>query len=395
MTSPTVLDFDKLLAPIPTDKPEGEDLRADPSPTSLYYKIKDARSAARAAERQVVMEGEEEANRPDWRPVLQFCQEVLTTRAKDLEVAAYLIEALVRLHGFAGLRDGFRLARELAERFWEGLYPLPDEEGLETRVGPLASLNGDDAEGTLITPIAKVPLTHGGSGPYALYHYQQAVALGQVQDEAARQKRIARGAITLQMIERAVAATPGSDFLLLVEDIKECQAEYARLGQVLEEKCGSKAPPTGNIRSALSACLDAITAVARDKLATAAAHQEATAEASGDSMAAEASGDGMAGGRVPAGAAVGETAGVIRSREDAFRTLLKIADYFRRTEPHNPVSYALEQAVRWGKMSLPDLLSELIPDKSPRQQFFKQVGIREDEPPPPAEPSQAAKSEWG
>jgi type VI secretion system protein ImpA len=391
MASGPVLAFDQLLSPIPGDKPQGEDLRADPSPTSLYYKIKDARSAARAAERQVVMEDEEQTNPPDWRPVLKHGQEVIAGRSKDLEVAAYLIEALTRLHGFAGLRDGFRLARELVERFWDDLYPLPDEEGLVTRVGPLTSLNGEDAEGTLITPIAKVPLTEGSSsGPYALYHYQQAVALGQVQDEAARQKRIARGAVSLQLIERAVAETPGPHFLGLVEDLKECQQEYARLGEVLEEKCGSQAPPAANIRTTLGACLDAITALARDKLATAAAHQEAMAEA-----AAEASGDGAATAAAPGGAVAAE-AGVIRNREDAFRTLLKIADYFRRTEPHTPVSYALEQAVRWGKMSLPELLSELIPDDSPREQFFKQVGIRAAEAAPPAAAEQSSdSSSWG
>jgi type VI secretion system protein ImpA len=72
--------------------------------------------------------------------------------------------------------------------------------------------------------------------------------------------------------------------------------------------------------------------------------------------------------------------GEIRDREDAFQTLLKVADFFRRTEPHTPVSYALEQAVRWGRMALPELLAELIPDEQPRVTLFKQVGIR---PPAP------------
>ena len=72
---------------------------------------------------------------------------------------------------------------------------------------------------------------------------------------------------------------------------------------------------------------------------------------------------------------------VLRGREDACRILLKVADFFRRTEPHNPVSYALEQAVRWAQMPLPELLSELIPDEAPRKGLFKQVGIKPTEPP--------------
>ena len=40
MPSPDVLDFAKLLAPIPGDKPVGEDLRANAGPNSLYYNVK-------------------------------------------------------------------------------------------------------------------------------------------------------------------------------------------------------------------------------------------------------------------------------------------------------------------------------------------------------------------
>src|SRR5207302_8034135 len=123
----------KLLEPIPGDVPTGEDLRADSSPSSLYYQIKDARSACRVAERQAVSVGDESA-RPDWRPVLRHAQKALAERTKDLEVVAFLIEALVRLNGYAGLRDGLRLARELVERYWGGLYPMPDEDGLQTRL---------------------------------------------------------------------------------------------------------------------------------------------------------------------------------------------------------------------------------------------------------------------
>jgi type VI secretion system protein ImpA len=367
MPSPEVLDFTTLLAPIPGDKPAGEDLRANSSPTSPYYAVKDARSAARAAERQIVVEGEETANPPDWRPVLQHAVQALAATSKDLEITAYLIEALVRLHGFAGLRDGFRLARELAERYWEDLYPLPDEDGLDTRVAPLTGLNGDDAEGTLITPIARVPLTAGSSvGPFAAFHYQQALTLGQVADEAARQARIDQGAVPLATFEQAVAETPAPFFTDLVDDLTQCQDEFAKLGVLLEEKCGAKAPPSTQIRSALAACLDTVTNMARDKLAGQAALAEAPAEEEqAAAPAAEANG--------AAGPAV---AGVIRTREDAFATLLKVAEFFRRTEPHTPISYALEQAVRWGRMSLPELLTELIPDEGVRSGFFKQVGIK-------------------
>ena len=367
MASPEILDFETLLGPIPGDQPTGMDLRADASPVSPYYGVKDARSAARAAERQIVMEGEETGNAPDWRPVLQRAVKVLTDKSKDLEITAYLIEALVRLHGFVGLRDGFRLARELVERYWDTLYPMPDEDGLVTRVAPLTGLNGADAEGTLIQPIAKVALTEGQSvGPFAQSDYQKAAALGQIVDEEARQRQLAQSGVSLELFEKAVAETPATFYVNLVEDLTQCQEEFTRLTALLDEKCGADAPPSSNIRTALANCLDTVNATARDKLATAAPLEAAPGE--------EAAASGQANG------AVGVPAGAIRNREEAFSTLLKLAEFFRRTEPHNPVSYALEQAVRWGRMSLPEFLTEMITEEEMRATFFKHVGIKPTSP---------------
>ena len=68
--------------------------------------------------------------------------------------------------------------------------------------------------------------------------------------------------------------------------------------------------------------------------------------------------------------------GHLTSRDDAFRTLMQVADFFRRTEPQSPIPYLLEQAVRWGKMPLPELLNEMLPADSIPAQSFKLVGIR-------------------
>ena len=78
-------------------------------------------------------------------------------------------------------------------------------------------------------------------------------------------------------------------------------------------------------------------------------------------------------------AAATKTDGQLRSRDDALALVLKVADYFRRTEPHSPVTFALEQAVRWGRMPLPVLLAELIPDEASRMHFFKMIGIRPEQ----------------
>jgi type VI secretion system protein ImpA len=368
MASPELLDFGKLLAAIPGDNQAGADLRADPSPTSPYYAIKDARSAARAAERQMVL-GEDEAsgNPPDWRPVLENATTALAEKTKDLEIAAYLVEALVRQHGFAGLRDGFRLARELVEKYWDGLYPMPDEDGLATRVAAFAGLNGVDAEGTLIAPIARVSLTEAnGDGSLAHVHYQQATALGKITDPKLRERKVAQGAVPLEAFRKAVAESSPQFFGTLVQDLAQCQEEFAKLCAALDQRCNGEAPPASNIKAALASCLDVVRDVARNKLEAAPAKDGAAAK--------------DAAGGAPGHPAPGQPVDAIQTREDAFRVLLKVADYFRRTEPHTVVSFTLEQVVRWGQMPLPELLAELIPDEAPRKALFKHVGIRPPEP---------------
>lgn len=367
MPSAEVLDFERLLSPIPGENPSGISLREDYSPQSAYHALKDARAKARAAERNVVWGDEVSDLRSEWRPVLDLAPKILSEQSKDLEVTAWLIEALVRFYGYAGLRDGFRLAREFCERFWETLYPLPDEEdGMLARTAPLAGLNGEDAEGTLINPILNVPITGEGSDRrLTVCDYRQACDVDRIADPDKRAQRIAQGAVSLEIVERAVATTPAAFFRELLEDLERGTQEFMQLTRLLEEKCGREmAPPTSNIRNALETCMETVKGLARNVLAA-------------DEPADDASASNGALAKVDGAASRSPTR--VNTREDAFRALLQVADFFKRTEPHSPVSYALEQAVRWGRMPLPELMTELIPDDATRSQLFKLIGIRSAE----------------
>src|SRR5262249_2896781 len=137
-----------------------------------------------------------------------------------------------------------------------------------------------------------------------------------------------------------------------------------QLGAALDARCDGRAPPTSQIRRALEACQDVIKDVARAKLAAASVPAE-TATTNGAPGPASGS---AAGPR--------EATNGLSTRDEPFRHLLQGAAYFQRPEPHSIVPYALEQVVRWGRASLPDLLTELIPEDAPRQVLFKQVGIK-------------------
>lgn len=373
MVTPAILDVDQLVQPLSGDSPTGEDLRRDPSPMSVYYQVKDARSAARATERQNLMNGDDAAA-ADWRPVLTLAPDVLGQRSKDLEVAAYFLEALVREKGFPGLRDGFRLVKELVSAYGESLYPQPDEDGIETLVAPLTGLNGEDGEGTLIQPIRSVAITDRTSvGEFGTADHIQALELERLTPDQ-RERRVEQGGVTLSDFRVAVGESAPEFYRDLFDDLGGCLTEYGELVAVLDTTYGSSAPPTSNIRKALEEVRDTIKSVAGDKLAALAPHDDEP------ELVSEATGDASAGGSDSANASAAPVKrDVIENREDAFRQLLKVADFFRRTEPHSPLSYALERIVRWGRLPLPELMKELVNDDSAVSSMFKLVGIESRE----------------
>jgi type VI secretion system protein ImpA len=56
--------------------------------------------------------------------------------------------------------------------------------------------------------------------------------------------------------------------------------------------------------------------------------------------------------------------------------LTEIARFFRRTEPHSPLADTLEEAVRRGRMSWPELLAEIVQEEGTRNAILANLGIR-------------------
>jgi type VI secretion system protein ImpA len=365
MATPALLDFDRLLAPLSETGPCGDDPRQDTSPTSPFYRIKDAQARARNTERTRPDTTNPDANKREpedkyfleslgsWGQVAALADEMLRQRSKDLRVSAWYTEALVRLHRFAGLRDGFRLMRQLIEGFWDCLYPLPDEEGLSTRLAPLVGLMGEG--GSLTAPISRVPLTQGAI-PVSYWRWVHEYERPQKAEE--RSSGLAR-------LERAVAETDIRFSEDLREDLDQCQEELAGLSRMLEERCGKETPSSSSIRDILIRCREVVRVLSKEST------QLPKQAPEGNTPGPKTSDERL----VSTGPRVETTA--FSSREEAFSTVLRVADFLRRIEPHSPVSYLLEQAVRWGRMPLGDLLNELIPDEKARDTYRKLTGLRE------------------
>lgn len=374
MQSPPTIEKEILVAAISSEAPTGSNIR-ESSASALYFQLKDARSAARAAERRADTEGEQLGLLPEWRTILSLAPKVLAERSKDLEIVAWLIEALVRRDGFAGLRDGLAVAADLVDQYWDTLFSLEDEDGVATKVAPIAGLNGLDAEGTLIQPLRKIPLTAAGEdGPFAAYHYEQAWALGQISDPAQRARREEGGAISLDRFMAAANASGGAFYLTLIDDIEASIAALDALGTALDARAGKDSPPTSSIRNVLVSILETVQRFSHDLVAR--VRPAAGADASAPLPNGAGGAHMVAGSNGAAGASVAVSGGALHNREDALRLLLQVADYFRRNEPHSPISTSLEELVRRGRMPFPDLLAELLQNPDAWRTAMMSAGIK-------------------
>jgi type VI secretion system protein ImpA len=370
MPSPPTLDIAEFLAPIPGENPAGQSVRYD----GTHDAIKEAR---RADDSLAQGDWVYQLKVADWPAVVEIATEALTTKSKDLQVTVWLVEALVTQHGFAGLRDGLRLLRELQERFWPSLYPAIEDEDLEPRVAPLAWLNE-----RLPPSIRDVPLTQSRDGQnYPWWRWEESRAVDDQgrRDQGALAAALADGKITGEQFGKAVEATSPAFYQTLFEDLNQTWEEYERLDRVVEEKFGREAPSLLELKEAIAGCRMLIGETAHKQGWL---EPEPTLGEPEPTPAAVAEGEpepapspqlrSRPAISVPQGAVPLEP----QNRADALRRLAAVADYFRRTEPHSPVAYLVQRAVRWGEMPLEEWLRDVIPNEDVLARVHETLGLK-------------------
>ena len=347
------IDLETLLQPIPGEKPAGEDLR--------YAGLHDEIREARRADTDLVSSDGKVA---DWKQVVGLATDALTTKTKDLQVAAWLSEALVKLHGFSGLRDSLKLMAGLHQKFWECVYPEIDEGDMEARANSMSWLDRQISFGA-----REIPLTEARGDNFSFLQWQQSslpeeypkIAQSDPQ-EAARIKELSDKAG--EEWARLFRATPRKSYEAMTTLLQECREGYAALDRVMDEKFGRQTPGMGELKKALEEIRGLVERLVKEK------RQLEPDAATGSSIGeGEEAATGMTAGTVVA-------AGSIRGRQEALNRLAQIAEYFQKTEPHSPVAYLVQRAVKWGNMPLEKWLQDVIKDASVLDHLQETLGLK-------------------
>jgi len=323
-----MLNLDRLLAPVRADKPCGDDL--------AFSSEIDAIVRARQADDPSLEQGAwvTDLKEADWKFVERQCAQLIETRSKDLQLAVWLAEAAARTDGLRALGDSLLLVAMLCERYWDGLYPLPDEDGVERRIGNLAWL------AARIAPwLRDVPLTEGPHG-HALREF-----------DVARME----GGDALLKLEAVRQRTSPAFAANLMRDCEHCAAAIDRLEKSVDAVLGADGPSFSAARSGLESLVLFV--------------KPALKEAAPVPVPMPASAD------VVVAAPMHALAGPLQSRAQALAQLRAVAEYFRRTEPHSPVAYLADKAAHWGEQPLHVWLRAVVKDDAAFAQIEEMLGV--------------------
>ncbi|MBC2713419.1 MAG: type VI secretion system protein TssA [Desulfosarcina sp.] len=241
-----MIDLEVILNPIEGDNPAGENLRYDPT----YDAIQEARREDDLLDRG---DWDREIKTAEWNEVAALAEEALTNRTKDLQIAAWLLEALIKTEGFHGLKDGLNLINGLMENFWDHLYPEIEDDDLDFRIGPLEYMNAK-----LWLPIKEIPLTDTSTTPgYSWVKWQDSIQVGSDADsldsakKQDREEMIADGKPTVEEFESAVVKSSKAFYVELNDLVVECTEAFNRFDNLLDEKFGKDAPRTADLQQAI------------------------------------------------------------------------------------------------------------------------------------------------
>lgn len=360
------IDIDALLADIPGGDPAGEDIRYG----AEHDLIKEARREDADLPQGV---WKSDRKRADWAEVIRLSRGVLTARSKDVQVAAWLCEALLGRHGLPGMEAGLVLLARLVEVYGEDLHPRAEDEGDRSRLALVFEwLNNRLVIMVLTLAVTNPPgdrdigLTFGD-----FLNSQRLQALTPATDGKGNSNRKAPSGpapVTLQLFNATVRGTSTPFYRDLYASLRATMLALDGLRAALDAELNGDAPSMQELAQRLGDISQWTQTVLRERGEDPAMIDEEQQPVEPKDEMAEKEEQAPAGGHAPS------AAGPIASRRDAYRQLAEIADFLAKTEPHSPTPYILHRIVQWRDLPLPMLLGELSRGRKDVAAIFELVG---------------------
>jgi type VI secretion system protein ImpA len=331
------MNVEALLSEVSPEAPCGDNLEYDPEYLELMRE-------AQGVPEHGIGDTFVPAQEPNWRDVRDHSVD-LFSRTKDLAVGVRLGEALLKLEGLPGYRDGLTLISGLIDRYWPSVHPQLDPSDGNDPTVRLNVLAGLTDSGLFLSKLRSVPLTNSATaGRFGLREIAWATGREPVPEHVVPPKP--------EIVEAAFKDTAPEELQASSQAVEAAialvKAIDASIGQQIGEARGVEFEP-------LLRVLNEIRAELR-KYAPAGAGADGGADAAGESAGGGGSRGGAAGNGRPS------APGEIRSPEDVVAAIDRICEYYARLEPSSPVPLLLRRAQRLVGKNFMDIVRDLSPE---------------------------------
>ncbi|MBN9413376.1 MAG: type VI secretion system protein TssA [Candidatus Paracaedimonas acanthamoebae] len=358
-----------LLTPLKGKEPSGRYLQ--------YEHHYDQLRNARIEEDEALSLGiwQRELKKADWGKVEELACSILQNDSKDLQVAAWLTDAWLRLYGMKGLELGITLCLGLCKNFWTTLHPQIQKEDIEYRLAPLEWLNEK-----LLIPLRLMAITHTSHNKNKGYtytdyeiaaRYENTLKMGH---EAAQKSKITQNEPSVKMSQflQSQSQTPAEFYEDLVNSCQNTIKIINELEIFILQKCSNYPSILNLLRQEIKKLEDFSTLTLKKREPF---HPPSLSGKNEDEKPEEKPSKIASSINLVKKIMKKDTPQTITNREQAYQMLAEISDYLAKVEPHSPTPYLIRRAVSWGDMSLSELLAELIQDGGDLIKTLKILGI--------------------
>jgi type VI secretion system protein ImpA len=348
-----------ILAPIAGENPSGIDLRYD-NKLLIHDKIKEARR-----QDDELAQGDWQAERKtaNFVLVLKLAQDTLATVSKDLQVSAWLTEALLQTERFDGLHQGLDLTLKMLTGFWDTVYPVIEDGDMELRASPLNWI-GDKLD----FPLRSAPITGAGHS-YIVYKDSRAVGYeDQAKTDLDKKKRstmIANGKLAPEDVDKAFNETPKAFYAKAEKDLDACLLVLAELDKYCDEQFGSEAPGFGRLKSGLTEVRHTVHTLLDKKREK---EPDPVEEIPVEEVAVE--GEAGQGGEPGTGGSISTS---FATPAQAVASIAAAASFLRKKDPLSAAPYLMLRGLRWGELRTGSPLSETTLLEAPSTDLRQQI----------------------
>lgn len=340
------VSMNDLLQPITETDPAGHALKSG----GVYQTLQ----GARRRDDPSLPQGpwQHELKRADWELVARLAVETLRSKSKDLQIAAWLLEAQIHQCGFEGVAPSIVLLEQLLRRFGDQLHPQEPDGGKLHRANVLRWINRK-----LLPQLKLLPMTACAPGEEFSWAAREAAW----RSEQLREAEPDAGQPTLQQLQAAMARTATAHHAQLRQHLRLAIDATALLAAACDDVFEHDPPSLGAFGALLRQILDAVEAELhrRGGLAASPPAQEIGEPAPASEPAA----------RVPVGNLAAERAHAYAQLEQAAQTLML-------TDPHSPAPYLVQRALQWSRLSTAELYEEVFIRMGGQLNIFELLGLQ-------------------